>query len=207
MTHDNDLDTYVNRKVRSIAARFKGVAGAIEFPCMQPVMVPTEKVVGNSYNPNRVATPEFIALVKSILRYGFAVPIAAFYDSVTDTYIIIDGFHRYIILKYIFECPELPLVVINRDIKERMAATIIFNRARGEHATELMSNFVAKLVQLGWDDIHIAEHLAMEAEEVLRLKQLTGYAGLFKGQGYSRAWERYEDGNLDGEREDDDGDD
>jgi hypothetical protein len=47
----------------------------------------------------------------------------------------------------------------------------------------------AALLQQGQSDTEIAKHLGMEAEEVLRLKQMTGLAGLFTGQSYSKAWE------------------
>lgn len=53
-----------------------------------------------------------------------------------------------------------------------------------------MASLVARLVGMGWQDIDIAHHLGMGAEEVIRLKQMTGLAGLFKNQGYSRAWIR-----------------
>jgi len=33
----------------------------------------------------------------------------------------------------------------------------------------------------------------MEEEEVYRLKQITGFAELFKNQAYSRAWEMQEE--------------
>jgi hypothetical protein len=52
-----------------------------------------------------------------------------------------------------------------------------------------MSNIVAELYMLGWDDIEIAEHLGMDADEVLRLKQNTGIAEIFKDVEYSQAWE------------------
>jgi DNA-directed RNA polymerase specialized sigma subunit len=52
-----------------------------------------------------------------------------------------------------------------------------------------MAGLVKEMLQLGQTDQQIAKSLGMEAEEVLRLKQVTGLAGLFKGQSYSKAWE------------------
>lgn len=75
------------------------------------------------------------------------------------------------------------------DLAHLMSATVEFNRARGEHSVELMAGLVKEMIQLGQTDQEIAKHLGMEAEEVLRLKQMTGLAGLFKGQTYSKAWE------------------
>lgn len=178
----------------------------ITFPCLETKLVPTSKVQSNDYNPNSVASPEMGLLAHSIEEDGLTQPVVTFYDEDTDRYIVVDGFHRFILLRDRFKCLEIPVVVIDKNIKDRMASTIRHNRARGKHRVDLMSILVEKLIRLGWTDIQIAEHLGMEAEEVLRLKQLTGYAGLFKGQGYSRAWERYGDGDLEDEREDEDED-
>ena len=38
---------------------------ALTFPCMQTRMVPIEKVISNSYNPNEVASEEMILLIES----------------------------------------------------------------------------------------------------------------------------------------------
>lgn len=164
----------------------------ILFPCMAPRLVPTEKIIANDYNPNYVATPEMELLARSIENNGLVYAITVFYDAGQDIYIVVDGFHRFVLLRDKFKCREIPVVIIDKDMKERMAATIEMNRARGTHIVDLMSALVVKLIKLGWTDIDIAKELGMEAEEVLRLKQMTGLAGLFAGQPYSKAWERYE---------------
>jgi len=164
----------------------------ISFPCMAPKFVPTEKVIANDYNPNRVATPEMELLARSIENNGLVYAITVFYDEIQDIYIVVDGFHRFVLLRDRFKCKEIPVVVIDKDMKERMAATIEMNRARGVHNVDLMSMLVTKLIKLGWTDIDIAKELGMEAEEVLRLKQMTGLAGLFAGQPYSKAWVKYD---------------
>ena len=164
----------------------------ITFPCLDTKLVPISKVVANDYNPNSVASPEMKLLIRSIEADGVTQPVVTFYDEMVDLYIVVDGFHRYTILKDHFKCDEIPVVVIKKDIKDRMASTIRHNRARGKHQVDMMSILVEKLIKLGWSDIQIAKHLGMEAEEVLRLKQMTGLAGLFKGEPYSRTWERYE---------------
>jgi len=174
----------------------------ITFPCLETRLVPISRVVSNDYNPNFVASPEMTLLEHSIEEDGLTQPVVTFYDDEADIYVVVDGFHRFIILRDKFECSHIPVVVIEKEITDRMASTIRHNRARGKHRVDMMSVLVEKLLKLGWEDIDIAEHLGMEAEEVLRLKQMTGYAGLFKGQGYSRAWERYGDGEDDSEPED-----
>ncbi len=109
-------------------------------------------------------------------------------------YEIVDGFHRYtVMLKYkdIYEREGgyLPVSVIDKPISERMASTIRHNRARGTHNIDLMSNIVAELVEMGKSDAWIARHLGMDVDEILRLKQITGLADLFKDHEYSQAWE------------------
>lgn len=164
----------------------------ISFPCMSPKYVPVERVIANDYNPNRVATPEMELLARSIENNGLVYAITVFYDEIQDVYIVVDGFHRFMLLRDKFKCKEIPVVVIDKEMKQRMAATIEMNRARGVHNVDLMSALVAKLIKLGWTDIDIAKELGMEAEEVLRLKQMTGLAGLFAGQPYSKAWVKYD---------------
>lgn len=162
----------------------------ITFPVLAVRMVPAQKVVANDYNPNRVAREEMQLLIHSIEQDGFTQPVVTFYDAEADIYVVVDGFHRYTVLTEHFACEEIPVVVIDKPIQDRMASTIRHNRARGKHQVDLMSVLVEKLLRLGWTDQEIAQHLGMEAEEVLRLKQLTGLADLFDGQPFGRAWVR-----------------
>lgn len=160
----------------------------ITFPVMDVKMLPAEKVIANDYNPNKVASQEMELLAHSIEEDGFTQPIVTCYDDRTDRYIVVDGFHRWTILKLWFDCQEIPVVVIERPLKDRMAATIRHNRARGKHQVDLMSELVASLFRKGWTDQEIAVHLGMEGEEVLRLKSQTGFAELFANREYSKSW-------------------
>ena len=164
------------------------VSKKIQFPVMAVKMVPAEKVQANDYNPNRVASPEMELLKISILADGVTQPIVTFYDVQLDTYIVIDGFHRYTVLTKHFKCPEVPVVVVDKPIQDRMASTVRHNRARGKHQVGLMSDLLVSMLKAGMTDAQIAKNLGMSAEEVLRLKQQTGIAGLFKGQSHSMAW-------------------
>jgi len=166
--------------------------GPVPLPCMEVVLVPAEKVRANNYNPNNVPKNNMELLLQSIIDNGFCFPIVTIYDEEVDEYVIIDGFHRYTILKDWLEIQEIPVVVLKHDVKKRMAATIQFNRARGVHQVELMGDLVQALVQQGMSDEDIGKHLGMELEEVYRLKQITGIAELFKNQTYSKSWEMME---------------
>lgn len=155
--------------------------------------VPVDKIQANSYNPNHVAPPEMKLLYKSILEDGYTMPIVCYYLEAEDKYEIVDGFHRYTVInkhKDIFnrEGGCLPVSVINKPISGRMASTIRHNRARGSHDVELMTNIVTELVESGCSDRWIMKNIGMDADELLRLKQLSGLASIFKDKEFSKAW-------------------
>jgi ParB-like chromosome segregation protein Spo0J len=162
------------------------------------IAVPIEKIVPNTYNPNSVAPPELKLLYDSIKEDGYTMPIVCYYAEETDTYIIVDGFHRYrIMLEYpdIYkrEGGKLPVSVINKSLDCRMASTIRHNRARGSHDVDLMSNIVKELHELGRSDSWISKHLGMDKDEILRLKQITGLAALFRDVNFGKAWRPIEE--------------
>ena len=160
----------------------------LEFPCMQPKLVSIDKVVANNYNPNKVAKPEMELLYKSILEDGLTMPVVTFYDDKIDKYVIVDGFHRYTIVKDYFKSDVVAISVIDKDIKQRMASTVRHNRARGVHKVDLQADMVVDLLKKGWNDNDISKELGMTLEEVLRLKQQTGIAELFKDRKHSKSW-------------------
>ena len=156
--------------------------------------VSIEKIHANSYNPNSVAPPEMELLYKSIKEDGYTMPIVCYYIADNDTYEIVDGFHRYTTMLrhrdiYEREGGMMPVVVIEKDISNRMASTIRHNRARGSHSIELMSNIVSELTKSGMSDAWILKNIGMDADELLRLKQLSGLAELFKNKPYTEAEE------------------
>lgn len=163
----------------------------INFPVMDVQMIPLSKIVPNEYNPNAVAPPEMKLLKKSIEEDGYTMPIVVYYDSDNDIYEIVDGFHRYRCAKEYFNLTEMPATVLKKDLSSRMASTIRHNRARGTHKIKSMSEIVVDLVQNGWSDAKIAEHLGMDAEEVLRLKQITGLKEAFANHTFSKSWTEF----------------
>ena len=156
--------------------------------------VPIEMVEPNDYNPNSVAKVEMGLLYKSIKHDGYTQPIVTIWDPEKDKNVIVDGFHRYFTCLNQKDISErnhgmLPIGVIKKDINDRMAATIRHNRARGEHSVTGMSSMVFNMLQNGWSDEEICNHLGMEPEEILKLKHITGFSKLFKDTEYSKAWE------------------
>lgn len=151
-------------------------------------------VHANDYNPNSVAPPEMQLLKHSILCDGFTQPIVTFPENGIE---VIDGFHRNRVGK---EDPEvktrihgyLPIVTIKsdrQDRNDRIAATVRHNRARGKHSVDGMSDIVVELKRRNWSDEKIATELGMDADEVLRLAQISGLAEIFANKEFSEAWE------------------
>lgn len=52
-----------------------------------------------------------------------------------------------------------------------------------------MSEIVVALARRNWSDEKIAKELGMDADEVLRLKQITGLAEMFADREFSEAWD------------------
>jgi len=155
--------------------------------------VSVDEVKANYYNPNAVAKQEMKLLYHSIKHDGYTQPIVTVWDPTEKKYIIVDGFHRYFTCKSnsdIYESTggKVPIVVIDKDINDRMASTIRHNRARGKHSIKGMSNMVLEMLENGWEDESICNELGMEPEELLRLKHITGFSKLFEDVEYKKSW-------------------
>jgi hypothetical protein len=186
---DEKLD-YLNDLRREIHFRSPVQSQAVD----NVQWVPIEDVTSNNYNPNAVAKKEMGLLYISIKEDSYTQPTIASWDESLKKYVIIDGFHRYHICKTMPDilernCGRLPIVVLEKDISDRMAATVRHNRARGKHSVVSMSSLVFKLLEAGKSEEEIANELGMEAEEVMRLKYITGYAKLYKNHQFSKAYE------------------
>lgn len=158
-------------------------------PVSRVEWVPVEKIKANDYNPNKVAPPEMKLLELSISADGYTQPIVTWKTG--EEYEVIDGFHRHLVGKKL-GFSHLPCVVVNQESTERndrIASTIRHNRARGKHKISAMSDIVVELSRRNWQDEKIAKELGMDADEVLRLKQITGLADLFADKDFSEAWE------------------
>jgi len=170
------------------------IDNGFESPVYGVRAVPISQVTANDYNPNSVAPPEMALLETSIWEDGYTQPVVVVYDAENDKYVVIDGFHRFCVLRDSRRINErekamLPVVVLKKEMHDRMASTIRHNRARGSHNIELMSTIVAELVEMGKGDHWICKHIGMSPDELLRLKQITGVAALFQNQEFSKSWD------------------
>jgi len=201
-----DLDTDERVRILNILKiRMHEISPMKNEPVDCVLWIPNTQVFSNDYNPNSVAPPEMELLRHSISEDGYTQPIVSFNETgnldapVNDALKVevVDGFHRHRVGK---ECSEiqarvhgyLPVVQINAtrgDKSDRMAATIRHNRARGKHAVDSMSEIVIELKRRNWSDEKIGKELGMDADEVLRLCQITGLAEMFAQKEFSEAWE------------------
>jgi len=142
---------------------------------LQPVAnvqwVPIEKVTANDYNPNSVARNEMRLLYTSIKNDGYTQPVVTIYDKAQDMYVIVDGFHRYLVMKTYKDIKKrtnglLPVVVIDKDINDRMASTIRHNRARGKHSIDGMASMVFSMLDEGWNDADVCNQIGLEKEDL-----------------------------------------
>ncbi|EGP1138059.1 ParB-like nuclease domain-containing protein [Salmonella enterica] len=154
--------------------------------------LPAGKVRANEYNPNVMAPAEQRLLHMSLLTEGYTQPVVV--AQADRGYSVVDGYHRMQLGKHKPRLRErlkgyLPVVLVHETGDgERRAATVRHNRARGQHAVTAMSDLVRDLARLGWEDGRIAKELGMDADEVLRLKQISGLAEMFGDGTFSEAW-------------------
>ena len=168
----------------------------IKMPCLEVKLVDRDLLQANNYNPNKVPKDKMELLKQSIIDNGFCFPIVTIWGEEEEKYIIVDGFHRYTMcMPEWLGLKQVPVVVLEHNISQRMTATIQFNKARGVHAVDGDAEIVRALLEQGLTENEVCQHLGLDAETVLRYKQLTGIAELFKNVEYSHSWEvgEYED--------------
>lgn len=144
----------------------------------------------NSYNPNKVATPEMKLLKTSILEDGWTQPIVARPDGE-----IVDGFHRFTLGSTDPDVQALsdglvPVVILeDADAAHQIMSTVRHNRARGHHAVLKMADIVRSLKDdSGLSDDEIQARLSMEDEEVERLYDTGGMTKRGRKEAFSAGW-------------------
>lgn len=128
----------------------------------------------NSYNPNKVFTPEMQLLKLSILEDGWTQPIVARTGGE-----IVDGFHRWTLASTDAEVraasgDRCPVVYLDggKSVADQMIATVRHNRARGQHGVLKMGAIVRALLEQGLTPEQIEQRLGMEDEEIERLSDV-----------------------------------
>ncbi len=156
-------------------------------PACCPQLLRSDKIHGNDYNPNKVASTEMDLLEQSMREDGITMSIVVMKESASSA-VVIDGFHRRTVATERLGRKWVPCSVIDRPLGDRMASTVRHNRARGKHQVDLMGSLIKGMMDLGWDDDKIASSLGMSPEEFLRLRQMVGAASVMAGEYYTRSW-------------------
>ena len=163
------------------------LAGIFErpMPVSRVLWIHIDSVQANDYNPNSVAGDEMRLLFTSINEDGYTQPVVAIFDEQVGKYIIVDGFHRYTVMRRYEEVYDstggyLPVTVLEKSIADRIASTVRHNRARGKHSVAGMGNLVFQMLEAGEDDKTICDKIGVDPEELARLKHITGYSKLYK---------------------------
>jgi ParB-like chromosome segregation protein Spo0J len=165
----------------------------LKHPVLNVQLVPVERVQANDYNPNKVAPPEMKLLKLSIKKDGLTMPVVAAHKD-KKHFVVVDGFHR---LTHVANDKEInqslhgyiPVSILDKPFEERITSTVRHNLARGTHQVELSANLIVLLRKHNWTNARIGIELGMDADEVLRLKQITGLAELFADKEFSKSWE------------------
>lgn len=167
----------------------------LKHPALNVQLVKADQVQGNDYNPNKVAPPEMKLLKLSMKKDGITMPVVvADQKKKRKPFVVVDGFHRTKVVQTDKEINEstggyVPVSKLNKSIEDRITSTVRHNMARGTHQVELSAKLVAMLKKHNWTNARIGMELGMDADEVLRLKQITGLAELFTDREFSKSWE------------------
>lgn len=169
--------------------------GKILVPCANTMLARVDLVVGNAYNPNSVPPDKMSLLLQSIIDNGFCFPVVAIWDDEIRKFVIVDGFHRSLIVGPDWlDCDYVPIVVLPHDTSKRLAATWQFNKARGVHQVDLDADLIRRLGEQGLSDEVIAERLGVDVDTVFRYRQVAGIAEVIGAKAeWSGAWEMAED--------------
>lgn len=168
----------------------------VNHPTLNVQLVKSTDVIGNDYNPNKVAPPEMKLLKLSIKKDGITMPVVVCDTPENKKYpfTVVDGFHRTTVVQQDKEVNEslhgyVPVSRLNKKLEDRITSTVRHNMARGTHQVELSAKLVTLLKKHNWTNARIGLELGMDADEVLRLKQITGLAEAFKNDEFSNSWE------------------
>lgn len=163
-------------------------------PCMNTVVILRDLVAANNYNPNKMPDQKKEDLIESIKLSGFAYPVAGWWDDDLMKFVVVDGFHRYLVAGYDYlGLSHIPIVPLDHlTFAQRMLATWLFNKARGFHEVDRDADLIRSLIEQGMEEDDIGGILGLDLDTIYRYKQLTGIAALFQNANWSMSWNMIE---------------
>ena len=188
------VDQYRSYRKTAVPIHISGKRGRkVLVPCASTLLVKRPLILANTYNPNHVSDDKMELLRQSVVDNGFAFPVVVIWDEELELFVVVDGFHRYMISgpKWL-DMSHVPVAVLSHNAAQRMIATWQFNKARGSHEVDLDADLIRALIQQGMGEDEIVTHLGIDLDTVHRYKQLTGMAELFQNAQYSMSWNMVE---------------
>ena len=88
----------------------------VKFNCLEAKVVPIDMVQANNYNPNHCAKDKMELLKQSIIDNGLCYAVTVIWSEEDEKYIIVDGFHRYSVVKDYLGMKEIPVVVLEHNL-------------------------------------------------------------------------------------------
>ena len=115
-------------RLSEIAAKVR--ADEIKSPIRLEVLK-LKDVEPNDYNPNVMGETAFKKLAESVRKVGYIEPILVRYDEERNKYVIIDGEHRYYLLKHA-GVEEAPFLIADIPKEKAVLATGLIDTIRGK---------------------------------------------------------------------------
>jgi len=172
-------------------AKFKGKAQVEKknevLKALDVQYITHDRIVPNTYNPNRQSEDEFELLKRSMTEDGFTQPIVCVqHEDQKGMFRIVDGEHRWRCSKELGYA-EIPIVVTPMTMEQARIATLRHNRARGSEDIELTANVLRDLETLGALD-WAQDSLMMDDLELQRMLDDIPAPDAMAGEEWSGAW-------------------
>lgn len=193
LEHRESINKHVRQEIYNSVSDFIFEFLGFQHPAFNVKSIPLSKIKTNDYNPNKMASPEFKLLKRSLEIDGMTMPIVVTRPDRDGFHTVIDGAHRFEIFKKSTElfnstAGNIPVAILEKPFDARISSTVRHNIARGVHQVELTAKLVVELKGMNWSNEKIALELGMDADEVLRMQQITGLAEAFKDDEFSSSW-------------------
>jgi len=145
-----------------------------------------DRIIPNTYNPNRQSDDEFELLRRSMEEDGFTQPLVCVKGDIKDTFRIVDGEHRWRVAQALgYE--EIPIVVTPMNIKQARISTLRHNRARGSEDIQMSAQVLRDLEKLGaleWAQ----DSLMLSDIDVQKLLEDIPVPEALAGEEYAESW-------------------